>query len=164
MAEQRGLNPGAKKMNEIVEKIFIASAGGTDMQAVDEVEAQAGCGLLGDRYCSRTGYWTGVDECQVTLIESEDLEQIRLQTGIRVENGEHRRNLVTRNVRLVELAGKRFRIGEAIFEFDRPRPPCKYIESITERGMTRVLLRNGGICVRVFQSGVIRTQDPIVIL
>ncbi len=152
-------------MNGIVEKIFISSAGGADMEAVKEVEAEAGCGLRGDRYSKKSGYWTGVDECEVTLIESEDLDQIRLQTGIRVENGEHRRNLVTRNVRLEELAGKRFRVGaEAIFEFDRPRPPCKYIESITEPGMTRVLLRNGGICVRVVQSGVIRTQDPIVVL
>ena len=151
-------------MNGIVEKIFIASAGGADMDVVDEVEAQAGSGLRGDRYSNRNGYWTGVDECQVTLIESEDLEQIRLQTGIQVVNGEHRRNLVTRNVRLEELAGKRFRIGEAIFEFDRPRPPCNYIESLTEPGMTRALGRNGGICARVVQSGVIRTQDPIVVL
>ena len=151
-------------MDGIVEKIFISSAGGADMEAVEEVEAEAGCGLRGDRYSKKSGYWTGVDECQVTLIKSEDLEQIRLQTGVRVENGEHRRNLVTRNVRLEELAGKRFQIGEAIFEFDRPRPPCNYIESITEPGMTRALVRNGGICARVVQSGVIRTQDPIVVL
>ncbi len=151
-------------MNGIVEKIFITSAGGADMEAVEEVEAEAGCGLRGDRYSKKSGYWTGVDECEVTLIKSEDLEQIRLQTGVRVENGEHRRNLVTRNVRLEELAGKRFQIGEAIFEFDRPRPPCNYIESITEPGMTRALVRNGGICARVVQSGVIRTQDPIVVL
>ncbi len=151
-------------MDGMVERIFIASVGGARMEAVEEVKAQAGCGLRGDRYCSRTGYWTGVDECQITLIESEDLEQILSKTGIRVANGEHRRNLVTRNVRLEALAGKRFRIGEAIFEFDRPRPPCKYIESITEPGMTRALGRNGGICVRVVQSGVIRAQDPIVVL
>ena len=151
-------------MDGIVEKIFISSAGGADMEAVEEVEAEAGCGLRGDRYSKKSGYWTGVDECEVTLIESEDLDQIRLQTGIRIENGEHRRNLVTRNVRLEELAGKRFQIGEAIFEFDRPRPPCKYIESITEPGMTRVLLRNGGICARVVQSGVIRAMAPLVVL
>ncbi len=151
-------------MNGFVEKIFIASAGGANMEAVEEVEAQAGSGLRGDRYGNRNGYWTGVDECQVTLIESEDLEGIFQQTGIRVERGEHRRNLVTRNVRLEELEGRRFQIGEAIFEFDRPRPPCSYIESITEPGMTRALVRNGGICVCVVQSGVIRTQDSVVVL
>ena len=67
-------------MDGIVEKIFISSAGGADMKAVEEVEAEAGCGLRGDRYSKKSGYWTGVDECEVTLIESEDLDQIRLQT------------------------------------------------------------------------------------
>ena len=151
-------------MDGIVERIFISSAGGADMEAVEEVEAQAGSGLCGDRYSNKTGYWTRVDECEVTLIESEDLERILQQTGIRIERGEHRRNLVTRNVRLEELEGRRFQIGEAVLEYDRPRPPCKYIESITEPGMTRALVRNGGICARVVQSGVIRTQDLIVVL
>ncbi len=162
--QQRELNPGAKKMDRIVERIFIASAGGADMEAVEDVEAQAGFGLRGDRYSNRNGYWTGVDECQVTLIESEDMEKIFQLTGIRIERGEHRRNLVTRNVRLEELAGRRFQVGEAILEYDRPRPPCKYIESLTEPGMTRALIRNGGICARVVQSGVIHTQDLIVVL
>ena len=134
------------------------------MQALDEVEALAGCGLRGDRYCQRNGYWTGVDECQVTLIEMEHLEEISRKTGIQIASGEHRRNLVTRGIRLEVLAGKRFRVGKALLEFDRPRPPCGYIESLTERGMTRALLGRGGICARVIEGGLIQVNDPIVIV
>ena len=151
-------------MDGVVTKIFVTMSGGEPMNVVEEIEALKGCGLQGDRYCKRTGYWTAVDECQVTLIESEALEEIRAKTGIRVESGEHRRNLVTSGVRLEELAGKLFRIGEAILEYDRPRPPCGYIESLTEPGMTRALLGRGGICARVIQSGKIRAQDPIEVL
>ena len=151
-------------MDGIITKIFIAAQGGTAMQAVEEVEAIANGGLHGDRYANRNGYWTGIDECQVTLIESEDLEEIRQTKGLHVENGEHRRNLVTHGIRLESLLGKRFQIGEAVLEFDRPRPPCRYIESLTEPGMTRALLGRGGVCARVVQSGKIRTNDPIVIL
>ena len=151
-------------MGGIVERIFITPQGGAGMQAVQQVEAVAGCGLRGDRYCQRSGYWTGVDECEVTLIEAEDLDEIRETTGIHVENGEHRRNLVTRNIRLESLAGRRFQIGEAVLEFDRPRPPCGYIQSLTEPGMTRALFGRGGICGRVIQSGTIRATDPIVVL
>ncbi len=88
-----------------VERIYVAPQGGIEMQKVSQVEALAGCGLEGDRYCSRTGYWTDVDECQVTLIAAEDLEDIQRTTGVRVDNGEHRRNLITRGIELESLSG-----------------------------------------------------------
>src|SRR5215831_3683558 len=130
------------------------------MKALDEAQAVAGSGLSGDRYCQQSGYWTGVDECQVTLIEREYLDEIK-QKGIHVDNGEHRRNLVTRGIRLEDLAGKRFRVGEAVLQFDRPRPPCGYIEGITEHGMTKALIGRGGICASIVESGVIRVNDAI---
>ena len=151
-------------MNGIVERIYIAPEGGANMQALDEAEALTAQGLRGDRYCRQVGYWSGVDECEVTLIEAECLEEIAATTGIGVQNGEHRRNLVTRGVRLESLAGQRFRVGEAVLEFDRPRPPCSYIQSLTEPGMTKALVRRGGICARVIQSGIIRRNDLIVVL
>ena len=147
-----------------IENIFVAPDGGVDMRSVEQVEAVEDSGLRGDRYAEGTGYWVPVDVCQVTLIEGEDLEAIQSTTGVRVVNGEHRRNLVTRGVRLGELLGRRFQIGEAVLEYDRPRPPCRYIASITEWGMTNALAGRAGICARVVQSGVIRRQDAIVIL
>ena len=152
------------RSGSFIEYIFVAPDGGVDMQSVEQVEAVEGTGLRGDRYAEGTGYWVPVDVCQVTLIEGEDLEAIQSTTGVRVVNGEHRRNLVTRGVRLGELLGRRFQIGEAVLEYDRPRPPCRYIASITEWGMTNALAGRAGICARVVQSGVIRRQDAIVIL
>ena len=62
------------------------------------------------------------------------------------------------------LAGATFTVGEASFSYDRPRPPCRYIESITQPGMTRALAaRRGGICVRVVGSGVLRVGDELVV-
>jgi MOSC domain-containing protein YiiM len=151
-------------MTPCVEKIFVTPQGGEDMAAVSEVDAVEGCGLRGDRYCEGTGYWTEYDECHVTLIEAEDLEDLANETGLRVLNGEHRRNLVTRGVRLDELAGSRFRIGGALLEYDRPRPPCSYIQSITQSGMTEGLAGRSGICARVIESGIIRVNDPIEII
>ncbi len=147
-----------------VESIYVAPQGGVEMQKVSQVEALAGCGLEGDRYCTRTGYWTDVDECQVTLIAAEDLEDIQRITGVRVDNGEHRRNLITRGIELESLSGKRFQVGQAILEFDRPRPPCSYIQSITQPGMTRALAGHSGICARLIQSGLIQDEDSIEVL
>ncbi len=155
-------------MEGVVEAIFIAPRGGVPMEKVAEADAVAGAGLHGDRYMTHAGYWSATDECQVTLIESETLEQIMAESrpgGIRVGNGEHRRNIVTRGIRLHELAGRQFRVGQAVLEYDRPRPPCSYVQSITEPGMTRALLGpRGGICARVAKSGAIREGDAIQIL
>lgn len=151
-------------MQGVVKEIYITPKGGAAMQQVEQVEAVADCGLRGDRYCERRGYWTNVDECQVTLIEAEDLDTIEATTGVHVSQGEHRRNLITRNVRLASLRGKQFQIGEAVLEYDRPRPPCSYVETLTEPGMTRALIGRGGICARVVKSGLIRAGDKIVTL
>lgn len=148
-----------------VERVFVAPAGGESMQAVDAVQARAGRGLEGDRYATRRGYWTDVDECQVTLIAREDLDAVGAASGVALGDGQHRRNIVTRGVDLRALAGRTFRIGQATFSYDRPRPPCRYIESITEPGMTRALAaRRGGICVRVLESGLVRPGDEITVL
>ena len=148
-----------------VERVFVAGAGGEPMQPVAEVLAVAGRGLDGDRYATRRGYWTDVDECQVTLIAAEDLDGITASSGVAVQDGQHRRNIVTRGVDLRALSGRTFRIGEATFAYDRPRPPCRYIEAITEPGMTRALAaRRGGICVRVVESGLVRAGDEIELL
>ncbi|MFN2490173.1 MAG: MOSC domain-containing protein [Actinomycetota bacterium] len=146
----------------LVEEIYITARGGAPMNPVSAVEAIAGRGLAGDRYLLRTGYWTSVDECQVTLIEAEALDEIRASTPIHVSNGEHRRNIITRGIELSDLAGKRFSIGGAVLEYDRPRPPCRYIGSITEHGMTKALgKRRGGICARVIETGMITVGDTI---
>ncbi|MGF1639572.1 MAG: MOSC domain-containing protein [Rhodospirillales bacterium] len=150
--------------NATVEWIFVAAAGGAAMQSVDRVEAIAGRGLKGDRYGERRGSGTGWDECQVTLIEGEHLERIAAESGVRVLNGEHRRNIVSRGIVLERLHGARFRIGTAVLAYDRPRPPCAYIASITEPLMTRALGARAGICARVLCGGIIRRGDPIVVI
>jgi MOSC domain-containing protein YiiM len=152
-------------MEGVVEKIFVTAQGGATMKTVEQVEAVVDGGLLGDRYQTRVGYYSGVDECEVTLIEGEALDDILRQTGIQVAQGEHRRNIVTRGIRLHDLMEKTFTIGGATFAYDRPRPPCHYVETITEPGMTRALAGGrGGICVRVVKAGLVRAGDPIQVV
>lgn len=152
-------------MEGVVEEIYITERGSAPMQRVPEVRAIEGGGLEGDRYHTGTGYWVGYDQCGVTMIAAEDIAAIAAETDIAITNGEHRRNIITRGVDLLGLAGKRFRIGDALLEYDRPRPPCRYIQSITQPGMTKALGRNrGGICVRVIESGTIKERDAIAVL
>jgi MOSC domain-containing protein YiiM len=162
-------------MKGVVEEIYVTSEGSAAMERVEEIHAverratgrhsmERG-GIEGDRYREDAGYWTPYgDICEVTLIEGEDLDEIERKDGLRVKSGEHRRNIITRGVRLESLRRRKFRIGEAVLEYDRPRPPCKHVQDLTEPGMTRALRGRGGICARVVEGGRIRARDEIILL
>ena len=151
-------------MTGMVEEIYVTGEGSSPMERVEGIRAVEYGGLEGARYKEGIGYWTPYgDVCEVTLIEGEDLDEIENE-GLGVKNGEHRRNIITRGVDLIRLRGCRFRIGEVVLEYDRPRPPCKHIQDMTEPGMTRALKRRGGICARVVEGGLIRSRDEISIL
>ena len=149
-------------MKGVVEGIFVTSEGSAAMERVEEVRTVEGCGIEGDRYCEGTGFWTRFgDVCEVTLIEGEDLDFIQNDLGIGVKGGEHRRNIVTRGIKLRDLRRQTFRVGETVLRYDRPRPPCRHVQEMSEPGMTRALRNRGGICAKVVKAGTIKTNDTI---
>lgn len=101
-----------------LDAIFVTGSGGDPVEAV---EAVAGVGLRGDRYSEHRGHWSPFDECQVTLVAGETLDEIETTYGVSVSRGEHRRNLVTRGLDLMNLYGRTFTVGDTVLAFDRPR-------------------------------------------
>jgi MOSC domain-containing protein YiiM len=154
----------------IVDQLFVTDHGGRPMVAVGEVEAVPGCGLRGDRYCEGTGFYVPYDVCQVTMIAVEDLESAAEMFGVVVGEGEHRRNIVTRGLDLPALRGRSLTIGEVRLSYERPRPPCGYIQKLTgQKQFTKALggrwgSPRGGICLTVDSGGAIRVGDPIEVL
>lgn len=144
--------------------IWVAPRGGAPMQAVASAQLEPGVGIVGDRYGTGRGHWSGQGDCEVTLIDCADLDALATE-GVDLRAGRHRRNLETTGVRLDQLAGKRFAIGSAELVFERVRPPCRYLESLTQTPRLRELLAGGrgGICARVLTPGRVRTGDPIVV-
>lgn len=151
-------------MKGTIEQLFICPVGGASVVRVAEVVAVEGQGLKGDRYCLGTGTWPEADVCQVTLIRAEDLEQIEASQGLAVSAGEHRRNIVVRGLSFDQPAGIRLSIGSVVLAYDRPRPPCKYLEGKTEPGMMGALGKNAGHCFKVITGGLIREGDAISVL
>lgn len=148
-----------------VEGIYIAPDGGARVVRVGEVRALEGRGLEGDRYSEGTGHWSRFGRaCEVTLVEAEDLEAMEGEAGVRATGGEHRRNLVVRGLDLDGLRRKKFRIGGAVFEYQKPCSICRHVEKLTEPGMTEALKGRGGICARVVEGRTIREGDPITVL
>jgi MOSC domain-containing protein YiiM len=145
-----------------IEGIFITTAAGEPMQALDEAQALGGAGLAGDRYVLGTGFYSdGNTGRQLTLIAAEALETLAREHGVTLTPLECRRNVVTRGIELNGLVGQRFQIGEIACEGIRLCPPCNHLEELTRPGMLRGLARSGGLRAQVLNDGVMRVGDAI---
>src|SRR5688572_15032861 len=118
--------------------IFVAPAMGAPMREIEEANAVAGAGLEGDRYRDGAGFYTPIPgPRQLTLIEVETLDHLAAEHGIAFAPHESRRNLTPRGVRLNDLVGKRFTIGEVLCEGIRLCPPCNRLEELTGKPVLR---------------------------
>jgi MOSC domain-containing protein YiiM len=150
-----------------VEAIHVVEAKGLRPRSVDRVAAVAGVGLEGDRYASGTGTFSNGQERRgsgrdLTLVEAEEMERLALDFGIELTAGETRRNVTTRGIRLNDLVGRRFRVGDAVCEAIRLCEPCTYLEGLTGKAIREPMRHRAGIRVDILESGTIAVGDGIV--
>jgi MOSC domain-containing protein YiiM len=125
------------------------------MAEVDQALATA-AGLEGDRYVTVAG------KRGVTLIQAEHLPVIAMLAGLdAVVPATLRRNLVVAGLPLVALKGRRFRIGEAVFEGTGDCDPCSRMEAALGPGGFNAMRGHGGLTARVVQPGRIRVGDAV---
>ena len=132
------------------------------MLELDAVEARREAGLTGDH--ARPG---ARNARQVTLIQWEHLAVISSLLGRAPDNPilpqELRRNLVVSGINLFSLKGRRFRIGQAIFETTGWCQPCARLEQNLGEGTFQAVRGHGGITARVIQSAIIRLDDKVCV-
>lgn len=150
-----------KKLEPRVIGIFISPVAGERMQEVLEVEAIAGAGLKGDRYCTGHGSFnskTGVGNRQVTLINGIFFE------GSDFYYPESRRNIITMDVELMWLIGKEFQVGAAKFRGVKYCDPCERPTKLSgkEKSFKEAFFDRGGIIAEIIESGLIRVADAVV--
>jgi MOSC domain-containing protein YiiM len=149
-----------------LEAIFIVETRRRPPQRVSAVNAVPSKGFEGDRYHLGRGSfsrWPGARRA-ASLIESESIDHVREEFGIDLGDGSHRRNLVTRGVRLPELIGKRFRIGTATFRGVGECAPCRYLERLAGDGLFEALKGRGGLRADILEAGVVTVGDPVVLV
>ncbi|WP_242518194.1 MULTISPECIES: MOSC domain-containing protein [Thiorhodovibrio] len=131
------------------------------MRSCDQALALVDAGLADDRYARGGGFWRLTDGCQITLICAEDLIRAQLRHGLALDAGQHRRNLVVSGLARTELRNREIRIGDALFEWHRVRPPCGYLDRISGHGTAKALGRHSGHCLRVRKAGLIKVGDRV---
>ena len=146
----------------VVEAIHIAAAAGEPVRAVDEVRAIAGVGLEGDRYARGLGHYNDARVSRdLTFVEAEVIEELARRQGIQLAPGETRRNITTRGVRLDDLLGRRFRVGEVLCEGTRLCEPCRYLAELTGKPLVRALVHRGGLRADILRGGALYRGDEI---
>lgn len=151
-----------------VVSIYTAARPGYPMQRRDEVRAVRGRGLEGDRYFNGSGRFSerrlpGREITELTLIESEVVQYLRLEWGLEVEEADSRRNLVTRGVELNDLVGVEFEVGEVRLRGGSLCEPCvALVKSPEHRYLLRALAHKGGLRAQILNEGTIALGDPLV--
>lgn len=143
--------------------IYITPQASENMISLEKVTALAGKGLEGDRYYLETGTYSNKPDPgrQVTLIEFETIEALQRETGIVLQPGDTRRNLVTTGVALNHLVGRKFSVGEVVLAGLRLCEPCSHLESMTQEGVLSGLVHRGGLRAEILHGGKIQVGDLI---
>lgn len=141
-----------------VAALLIAPAAEARLTRVESATAVAGAGLERDRYALAVGTFGTGRGYELTLVESEVLDEI----GLDWEDA--RRNVVTRRSRLNALVGKRFLIGEVECIGRRLAEPCAHLERLTRPGLLRPLVHRGGLRADIVAGGELRVGDTINVL
>lgn len=147
----------------VVEAIYLGPDPHEPLRSVERVLAVAGKGLEGDRYFKGDGtfYKPAKEGQDLTLIEAEAIEGLADDTGIELEPGAARRNVVTRGLALNELAGRPFRVGEVECIGRRLCDPCSHLEGLTQPGVLKGLVDRGGLRADIVRGGSISVGAPV---
>ena len=132
--------------------IHIAPATRLAMKAVDRVEAEAGKGLVGDRY-------HGTRHRHVTVQSAADLAEAAAELGAPIEPSSTRRNITLSHGDIPTKPGVRIAISGVVLEVVRVAAPCKLLDDGIAPGARHALRRRAGTVFRVLGSGPIALGD-----
>ncbi|NMO92423.1 MOSC domain-containing protein [Actinomycetospora sp. TBRC 11914] len=139
-----------------VAALHVAPERKAPMVAVDAVAAEAGRGIVGDRYF-------GTRHRHVSVQSAEELAEAAAVLGAPVPASSTRRNVTLDHGRVPTTPGARLVIGDVGLEVVRRAAPCRVMETSVGPGAARAMHDRGGAICRVLTSGTIAVGDPVVV-
>lgn len=143
-------------MTPTVVAIHLAPGRRLPTKSVTSVEAEAGAGLVGDRY-------HGSKHRHVTLQSALDLEAAAADLGRPVEAGLTRRNITISGGDIPTQPGTHVTIGDVELEVVRIAAPCRLLDDNLGPGAARALHNRAGTVFRLLTSGRISVGDEVVL-
>jgi MOSC domain-containing protein YiiM len=139
----------------MIKTIFVARENKGQQFQVDFADLVQGKGIMGDRNFAKSK-WPGQN---ITLIEIEEIDNYNNNFSQNIGLSDTRRNIVTQGIRLNELVGKEFRIGEVVLKGVELCEPCTIIGKLLENELmkqsdvVKAFLHKGGLRADVVYGG-----------
>lgn len=125
------------------------------MTSVSSAVAEAGRGLLGDRY-------HGSKHRHVTVQSQEQLDLAASEFGATILAAGTRRNVTVTDGAIPTLPGTRLRLGDALLEVVRVAAPCRLLDDNLGPGAAAALRHKAGSVCRVLETGSFSVGDPVI--
>ena len=139
-------------------KLGISSDNNKEIEEAVSIKVLANKGVIGDRHFKDFND----PYCQLSLIESENIDYYNLKYGLNIPYVNFRRNIVTKGVRLNELVGKKLQIGNVELEGIDLCRPCRHLtEVLNQNNILKEFIRKGGLRCQILSSSTINIGDKI---
>ena len=147
-------------MSKII-KIGITSSNNRKIEEVSSIKVLANKGIVGDRHFKEFND----PYCQLSLIESENIDYYNVKYGLNIRYVDFRRNIVTQGISLNDLIGKKLLIGKVEVEVIDLCRPCRHLtEMLDQKNILKEFMRRGGIRCEILSSEQINIEDAIKVL
>ena len=121
----------------------------------------AGKGIVGDRHFR--DYNDPFN--QLSIIESENIDEYNLKNELNIPYLNFRRNIITKGIKLNVLLEKRIKVGSIELEVIDLCRPCRHLsEKLNKNDIIKEFLRKGGIRCQIINNGKIYLGDQIKII
>ena len=144
-----------------VYKLGITNNNNQKIREVNSIEVLANQGIIGDRHFKEFND----PYSQLSLIESENIDNYNIKYGLNIPYIDFRRNIVTKGIRLNDLIGKKFLVGEVELEGIDLCRPCRHLcELLDQDNIIKEFLRGGGLRCQILSSSSIEIGNKIKVL
>ena len=142
-------------------KLGITSINNKKIKEVKTIEVIENKGVIGDRHFNDFND----PYCQLTLIESENIDYYNSKYSLNFSYLEFRRNIITKGIQLNDLVGKKFLIGKVKVEGIDLCRPCRHLsETLNQDNIIKEFIRRGGLRCQILTSSKIEVGDKIIVL
>ena len=144
-----------------VYKIGITTNNNQPIKEVNSIEVIANKGIVGDRHFHEFNDPYN----QLSLIESENIDEYNVRFNLNISYIDFRRNIVTKGIQLNDLIGKKLSVGNVKLEVIDLCRPCRHLtEMLNQKNVLKEFLRKGGLRCRILSSSSINVGDKINII
>ena len=139
-------------------KLGITQNNNKKIDEVNSIDLIANKGIVGDRYFK--DFSDPIS--QLTLIESENIDDYNRRYNLNIDYLDFRRNIITKDIKLNNYVDKKILIGKVEIEVIDLCRPCRFLqEKLNKNNIIKEFLRKGGLRCRILSSGTIKVGDLI---